>query len=60
MNIIILAGFLASMGSIALFPMFLLSVLGATINGYIWYVVDILPGQSQSINGEERIPKAGE
>lgn len=44
MNTIILAGFLVSIGSIALLPTFLLSVIGVIINGYIWYVVGYFAG----------------
>ncbi len=44
MNTIILAGFLASVGSIALLPMFLLCILGETINGYVWYAVGYFAG----------------
>ncbi|MEK7076588.1 MAG: DedA family protein [Patescibacteria group bacterium] len=58
MNIIILAGFLASMGSIALFPMFLLSVLGATINGYIWYVVGYFAGAKPIDKWGRKDPKS--
>lgn len=44
MNTMILAGFLVSVGSVALLPTFLLCVLGETINGYIWYVVGYFAG----------------
>ncbi len=44
MNSMILAGFLVSIGSIALLPMFLLCVLGETINGYAWYIVGYFAG----------------
>ncbi len=44
MNTIILAGFLVSIGSITLLPMFLLCILGETINGYLWYAVGYFAG----------------
>jgi len=44
MNTIILAGFLASIGSIGLLPAFLLCILGETLNGYIWYAVGYYAG----------------
>ncbi len=44
MNTIILAGFLASIGSIGFLAAFLLCVLGETINGYLWYAVGYYAG----------------
>ncbi len=58
MNTIILAGFLASIGSIALLPMFLLSVLGVTINGYIWYMVGYFAGAKPIDKWGRKDPKS--
>lgn len=58
MNTIILAGFLASIGSIALLPMFLLCVLGATVNGYIWYVVGYFAGAKPIDKWGRKDPKS--
>ncbi len=43
-NTIILAGFLASMGSLSLWPVFLLCLTGEIINGYAWYIVGYFAG----------------
>jgi len=43
-NTVILAGFLASMGSLSLWPVFLLCLGGEIINGYIWYAVGYFAG----------------
>ena len=44
MNIMILGGFLVSIGSAAFLPTFLLCILGETLNGYIWYYVGYFAG----------------
>ncbi len=44
MNTIILGGFLASIGSISFLPIFLLCILGETLNGYAWYAVGYYAG----------------
>ncbi len=58
MNTIILAGFLASIGSIALLPTFLLSVLGVTANGYIWYLVGYFAGAKPIDKWGRKDPKS--
>lgn len=40
----VLAGFLASIGAVRLFPIFLVMVLGHTLNGYMWYSVGFFGG----------------
>lgn len=44
MNTIVLSGFLVSINKVSFLPIFLLSILGVTINGYIWYVVGYYAG----------------
>lgn len=58
MNTIILAGFLVSIGSVALLPAFLLSVLGQTINGYIWYTVGYFAGAKPIDKWGRKDPKS--
>ncbi|KKS12635.1 MAG: hypothetical protein UU70_C0038G0007 [Candidatus Yanofskybacteria bacterium GW2011_GWA1_41_6] len=58
MNTIILAGFLASIGSVALLPAFLLSVLGVIINGYIWYMVGYFAGAKPIDKWGRKDPKS--
>ncbi len=58
MNTIILAGFLVSIGSIALLPMFLLCVLGETVNGYAWYVVGYFAGAKPIDKWGRKDPKS--
>ncbi len=58
MNTMILAGFLVSIGSIALLPMFLLCVLGETINGYAWYAVGYFAGAKPIDKWGRRDPKS--
>ncbi len=58
MNTIILAGFLASIGSIALLPMFLLCVLGETVNGYVWYAVGYFAGAKPIDKWGRKDPKS--
>jgi len=58
MNTIILAGFLVSIGSIALLPMFLLCVLGETINGYAWYIVGYFAGAKPIDKWGRKEPKS--
>ncbi len=58
MNTIILAGFFASVGSIALLPMFLLSVLGVIINGYVWYAVGYFAGAKPIDKWGRKDPKS--
>jgi len=43
-NTAILAGFLASIGGLALWPVFFLCLTGEIINGYIWYTVGYFAG----------------
>ncbi len=43
-NTAILAGFLASMGSLSLWPVFLLCLTGEIINGFAWYTVGYFAG----------------
>ena len=58
MNTIILAGFLASIGSVALLPSFLLSVLAVIINGYIWYMVGYFAGAKPIDKWGRKDPKS--
>lgn len=58
MNTIILAGFLASIDSVRLLPMFLLSVLGVIINGYVWYAVGYFAGAKPIDKWGRRDPKS--
>lgn len=58
MNTIILAGFLVSIGSIALLPMFLLCILGETINGYAWYIVGYFAGAKPIDKWGRKDPKS--
>jgi membrane-associated protein len=58
MNTMILAGFLASIGSVALLPMFLLCVIGDTINGYVWYMVGYFAGAKPIDKWGRKDPKS--
>ncbi len=44
MNVIILGGFLVSIGIVGFVPTFLLCILGETMNGYAWYFVGYFAG----------------
>src|SRR3989344_8989755 len=44
LNTMVLGGFLVSINSIKLLPIFLLFTLAYTINGYIWYMVGYFAG----------------
>lgn len=44
LNSTILAGFLASVGAVSLWPVLLLCIVGAFTNGFMWYVVGYYAG----------------
>jgi len=44
LNTMVLGGFLVSVNTVKLLPLFLLFVLAYTINGYIWYTVGYFAG----------------
>src|SRR3989344_2379579 len=44
LNSMVLGGFLVSVGTIKLLPIFLIFTLGYVINGYLWYTVGYFAG----------------
>src|SRR3989344_5805470 len=44
MNTIILSGFLASIGSVAFWPVLIIVLIGEILNGYLWYIVGYFGG----------------
>lgn len=44
MNTIILSGFLASIGSVAFWPVLIICLIGEILNGYMWYLVGYFGG----------------
>ena len=58
LNTMVLGGFLASIGSVGLFPVFVLFVFGYTINGYIWYLVGYIAGAKPIDKWGRKDPKS--
>ena len=54
----VLGGFLASVGSVALFPVFVIFVAGYTVNGYIWYLVGYIAGAKPIDKWGRKDPKS--
>ncbi|OGN04979.1 MAG: hypothetical protein A2746_01335 [Candidatus Yanofskybacteria bacterium RIFCSPHIGHO2_01_FULL_44_22] len=58
LNTMVLGGFLASVGGIALLPIFFIFVAGYTLNGYIWYLVGYLAGAKPIDKWGRKDPKS--
>ncbi|HWA64680.1 MAG TPA: DedA family protein [Candidatus Paceibacterota bacterium] len=58
LNMIILAGFLASIGSVAAVPAFLIALAGDFLNGYMWYLVGYLGGAKPVDKWGRKDPKS--
>lgn len=57
-NSIILAGFLASMGSVAIVPAIILSIIGDFLNGWIWYAIGYFGGAKPIDKWGRKDPKS--
>lgn len=58
LNTMVLGGFLASVGSVGLLPVFFIFVLGYTVNGYIWYLVGYIAGAKPIDKWGRKDPKS--
>ena len=57
-NSIILAGFLASIGAVAILPILAIVIVGDFINGWIWYIVGYLGGAKPIDKWGRKDPKS--
>lgn len=57
-NTIILAGFLASLGSVAIIPAIIVCVIGDFLNGWMWYIVGYFGGAKPIDKWGRKDPKS--
>jgi membrane-associated protein len=57
-NVIIFAGFLASISAVAIVPAFLICLAGDYINGWLWYMVGYFGGSQPIDNWGRKDPKS--
>jgi len=58
LNVLVLAGFLVSIGSLKLAPTFAVLTLGYTLNGYLWYLVGYFGGAKPIDKWGRKDPKS--